>query len=214
MSYYRNIEPFQSQDRTLPSERRPRRPESQTERETFRDEEQAYPPERSRATTTRSDHYAREYAYRPNRERQQPGSTGYETDPYLPRREQPHASFSSSRTQSSRYSDTNSGRYERRRAERDRVSRIRNAAPAPSDPRSERAPAFEAQTETLEQVSVPEVRRPPPRSTDRAMIAVFGMTGTGKTTLIQTLSGKRLKVGHGLQSCKIHCRSIIDLKCS
>ena len=38
------------------------------------------------------------------------------------------------------------------------------------------------------------------------LIAVFGMIGTGKTTLIKNLAGnaaKGLRVGHGLESCKI-----------
>lgn len=34
----------------------------------------------------------------------------------------------------------------------------------------------------------------------RIMIAVCGMTGTGKSTFIQRLSGKQVKVGHGLYS--------------
>lgn len=38
------------------------------------------------------------------------------------------------------------------------------------------------------------------------LIAVFGMTGTGKTTLVKNLAGnaaKNLRTGHGLMSCKI-----------
>ncbi|KAH8663862.1 P-loop containing nucleoside triphosphate hydrolase protein, partial [Ilyonectria robusta] len=42
------------------------------------------------------------------------------------------------------------------------------------------------------------------------MIAVCGMTGTGKSTFIQRLSGKKVKVGHGLYSEtydpeEVHC---------
>ena len=40
---------------------------------------------------------------------------------------------------------------------------------------------------------------------EKIRIAVFGMTGTGKTSLIKLLAGeaaKDLKTGHGLESCK------------
>ena len=33
-------------------------------------------------------------------------------------------------------------------------------------------------------------------------IAVFGSTGTGKSSFISKLTGKDVKIGHGLQSCK------------
>jgi flagellar biosynthesis GTPase FlhF len=36
------------------------------------------------------------------------------------------------------------------------------------------------------------------------LIAVFGMTGTGKTTLIEKISGQNLAIGHNLRSCKQH----------
>jgi predicted GTPase len=44
----------------------------------------------------------------------------------------------------------------------------------------------------------------------KPIIGVFGTTGTGKTSLIQTISGHTLKVGHGLRSCtsaiqEVHC---------
>jgi predicted GTPase len=44
----------------------------------------------------------------------------------------------------------------------------------------------------------------------KPIIGVFGTTGTGKTSLIQTISGRTLKVGHGLRSCtsgiqEVHC---------
>ena len=37
---------------------------------------------------------------------------------------------------------------------------------------------------------------------NRVLIAVFGTTGTGKTTLIEKISGKKLNIGHDLRSCK------------
>ncbi|KAE9365819.1 P-loop containing nucleoside triphosphate hydrolase protein [Stipitochalara longipes BDJ] len=48
-------------------------------------------------------------------------------------------------------------------------------------------------------------------SNDEILIAVFGMTGTGKTTFIEKVSGQRLNIGHNLHSCtmnieKIHCK--------
>jgi hypothetical protein len=36
---------------------------------------------------------------------------------------------------------------------------------------------------------------------DEILIAVFGMTGTGKTTFIEKVSGQKLQVGHNLHSC-------------
>ena len=36
---------------------------------------------------------------------------------------------------------------------------------------------------------------------DEVLIAVFGMTGTGKTTFIEKVSGQKLQVGHNLRSC-------------
>jgi predicted GTPase len=33
-------------------------------------------------------------------------------------------------------------------------------------------------------------------------IAVMGVTGAGKSSFISTVSGKKVKVGHALQSCK------------
>jgi flagellar biosynthesis GTPase FlhF len=41
-------------------------------------------------------------------------------------------------------------------------------------------------------------------SAQEILIAVFGMTGTGKTTLIEKISGQNLAVGHNLRSCKQH----------
>ena len=34
------------------------------------------------------------------------------------------------------------------------------------------------------------------------VIAVFGMTGTGKSSFIETLTGQDVGIGHGLHSCK------------
>lgn len=39
------------------------------------------------------------------------------------------------------------------------------------------------------------------------LIAVFGKTGTGKTSFIQSVTGKEMKVGHGLESCKYSSQS-------
>jgi hypothetical protein len=36
---------------------------------------------------------------------------------------------------------------------------------------------------------------------DEILIAVFGMTGTGKTTFIEKVSGQKLNIGHNLHSC-------------
>jgi ATPase subunit of ABC transporter with duplicated ATPase domains len=46
------------------------------------------------------------------------------------------------------------------------------------------------------------------------LIAVFGMTGTGKTTLIKNLAGNaavELRTGHGLESCKMACNPVSDI---
>lgn len=34
------------------------------------------------------------------------------------------------------------------------------------------------------------------------VIAVFGLTGTGKSSFISKLTGRQMKIGHGLKSCK------------
>ncbi|TVY15502.1 hypothetical protein LARI1_G005745, partial [Lachnellula arida] len=47
-------------------------------------------------------------------------------------------------------------------------------------------------------------RKPMNKPAKRVLIAVFGMTGTGKTTFIKTLSGEaadKLRTGHDLESC-------------
>jgi len=41
----------------------------------------------------------------------------------------------------------------------------------------------------------------PKSANDEILIAVFGMTGTGKTTFIEKVSGQKLKIGHNLHSC-------------
>jgi hypothetical protein len=38
-------------------------------------------------------------------------------------------------------------------------------------------------------------------SEGKTVIAVFGMTGTGKSTFVSKMTGQSVKVGHGLQSC-------------
>jgi hypothetical protein len=44
----------------------------------------------------------------------------------------------------------------------------------------------------------------PASPSDEILIAVFGMTGTGKTTFIEKVSGQKLNIGHNLHSCS--CR--------
>lgn len=36
------------------------------------------------------------------------------------------------------------------------------------------------------------------------VIAVFGQTGTGKTSFIKAVTGKDLQIGHSLTSCETH----------
>jgi len=36
------------------------------------------------------------------------------------------------------------------------------------------------------------------------LVAVFGKTGTGKTSFIKSVTGWDLKIGHGLESCKLY----------
>lgn len=38
--------------------------------------------------------------------------------------------------------------------------------------------------------------------TQPIVIAVFGQTGTGKTSFIKAVTGKDLRVGHSLESCE------------
>ena len=39
-------------------------------------------------------------------------------------------------------------------------------------------------------------------STNDIVIAIFGLTGSGKSSFISKLTGKEVKIGHGLQSCE------------
>lgn len=39
-------------------------------------------------------------------------------------------------------------------------------------------------------------------STNDNVIAIFGLTGSGKSSFISKLTGKEVKIGHGLQSCE------------
>ena len=48
----------------------------------------------------------------------------------------------------------------------------------------------------------------PPTFTDKSiLIAVMGMTGVGKTTLISKLTGLDMEVGHNLKACKYVIRA-------
>lgn len=42
------------------------------------------------------------------------------------------------------------------------------------------------------------IQRPPPNA---VFILVMGMTGSGKSSFVASCTGKRVTVGHGLQSC-------------
>lgn len=89
-------------------------------------------------------------------------------------------------------------------------SPIRNPA---STINNDRDP-FPAELVPPNQRSVPEtsffiprkpVNKPPARAGKRILIAMFGMTGTGKTSFITTLAGEaahadRLRIGDGLES--------------
>jgi len=59
----------------------------------------------------------------------------------------------------------------------------------------------------------PNSRRKPkvagPIASDKIVVAVFGLTGTGKSTFISKLTGRDVKIGHGLQSCE----DIVDTIC-
>lgn len=49
----------------------------------------------------------------------------------------------------------------------------------------------------------PKSRQAAPRFTDRSiLIAVMGMTGSGKTTFISKATRTEMEVGHDLKSCK------------
>ena len=39
-------------------------------------------------------------------------------------------------------------------------------------------------------------------SLEDVYVAVMGITGAGKSTFIETLTGKKINIGHGLFSCK------------
>jgi GTPase SAR1 family protein len=62
-------------------------------------------------------------------------------------------------------------------------------------------PTSESRKPTLKPVYGPDQSGP----SKNVLIAIFGMTGTGKTSLIKSLAGARadkLQTGHGLESCK------------
>lgn len=46
------------------------------------------------------------------------------------------------------------------------------------------------------------------RDTNHIVIAVCGVTGTGKSTFISKVSGKEVAIGHGLQSETTHVREV------
>lgn len=83
-------------------------------------------------------------------------------------------------------------------------SRVRSPASANYDP-----DPFAAKHILPNQRSVPErnfsiPRKPVNKPGKRILIAVFGMTGTGKTSFIKTLAGEaasQLRTGHNLESC-------------
>jgi hypothetical protein len=54
--------------------------------------------------------------------------------------------------------------------------------------------------------AAPGVRRPssPGEKKPPIVIAVFGQTGTGKTSFIKAVTGKDLQIGHSLTSCENH----------
>lgn len=56
-----------------------------------------------------------------------------------------------------------------------------------------------------------------PLSNNNIVIAVFGLTGSGKSTFISKLTGKDVEIGHGLQSCEqifpIHPQFGSELTC-
>lgn len=62
-------------------------------------------------------------------------------------------------------------------------------------------PPYSEQIEDLD-VWVDRSRSPVEMDICPPVIAVMGPTGSGKTTLISKLSGKEMKIGHNLRSCK------------
>jgi len=50
--------------------------------------------------------------------------------------------------------------------------------------------------------SPPTVEQEPKMSESRIRIALMGVTGSGKSSFIQTASGLNVGVGHELHSCK------------
>ncbi len=79
---------------------------------------------------------------------------------------------------------------------------------SPTSPNHDRNP-FPAEPVLPNHRSVPErnsfiPRKPVNKPAKRILIAVFGMTGTGKTSFIKTLAGEaasQLRAGHDLESC-------------
>jgi hypothetical protein len=68
----------------------------------------------------------------------------------------------------------------------------------PSSQRRPRPPPLLPPPPPYEDTEEPETsNRPQP-----IIIAVFGKTGTGKSSFIKGVTGKDLKIGHGLESCQ------------
>jgi ABC-type transport system involved in cytochrome bd biosynthesis fused ATPase/permease subunit len=57
-----------------------------------------------------------------------------------------------------------------------------------------------AQSSTAEE-PVTKPADPPPSAPREVLIAIMGQTGTGKTSFVNEVTGKQLKVGHGLECC-------------
>jgi hypothetical protein len=48
-----------------------------------------------------------------------------------------------------------------------------------------------------------------PTASNKIVVAIFGLTGTGKSSFISKLTGREVKIGHGLESCE----DIVDTIC-
>lgn len=51
-------------------------------------------------------------------------------------------------------------------------------------------------------------------ASDKIVVAVFGLTGTGKSNFIRKLTGQDVEIGHGLQSCEHAVDTIYQSTCN
>ncbi|KAF2805835.1 uncharacterized protein BDZ99DRAFT_479866 [Mytilinidion resinicola] len=94
----------------------------------------------------------------------------------------------------------------RQQERRRRLPRPYRGPPGNQRPR-ERSPSQESSSREPE-YSRPNGLNQRHRTPERVVIAVCGMTGSGKSSFIQKVSGEQMKVGDGLKSCTTEVQEV------